>query len=148
MRKFLFVFLFVLGFASLSFAQSKAQSYINKQLKTDPIFKNAIIGILAIDENGNKVAEWNSNLPMLTASTMKTISTGVGLNVLGKDFKYTTKVAYTGTIKDNVLDGDIIIIGGGDPTLGSSDTVAFAIDSIFGVWTKAIRDLGIKSREI
>ena len=147
MRKFLFAFLFVLGFASAAMAQSKAQNYINKQLKTDPLFKNAIIGILAIDENGNKVAEWNSNLPMLTASTMKTISTGVGLNVLGKDFKYTTKVAYTGTIKDNVLDGNIIIIGGGDPTLGSADTVAFAIDSIFGVWTKAIKDLGINKIE-
>ena len=102
---------------------------------------------MAVDENGNKVAEWNSNLPMLTASTMKTISTGVGLNVLGKDFKYTTKVAYTGSIKDNVLDGNIIIIGGGDPTLGSADTVAFAIDSIFGVWTKAIKDLGINKIE-
>ena len=129
--------------ATSVFAQSKAQNYINKEMKTDPFFQNAIIGILAIDENGNKVAEWNSNLPMLTASTMKTITTGVGLNTLGKDFRFTTRIAYTGNIKDNILDGDIIIIGGGDPTLGSSDTVAFAIDSIFGVWTKAIKDLGI-----
>ena len=141
MKKFLFVFLLLSSFATAAFAQSKAQNYIDKELKTDPFFKNAIIGILAVDQNGNKVAEWNSNLPMLTASTMKTITTGVGLNALGKDFKYTTRIAYTGKIADNILDGDIIIIGGGDPTLGSSDTLAFAIDSIFGVWTKAIKDL-------
>ena len=143
MKKRLFAFLMLCCFATAAFAQSKAQNYINKEMKTDPLFQNAIIGILAIDENGNKVAEWNSNLPMLTASTMKTITTGVGLNKLGKDFRFTTRIAYTGNINDNVLDGDIIIIGGGDPTLGSSDTVAFAIDSIFGVWTKAIKDLGI-----
>ncbi len=143
MKKILFAITLLMCLAQFGYAQSKAQNYINKEMKTDPLFKNAIIGILAIDENGNKVAEWNSNLPMLTASTMKTITTGVGLHKLGKDFRYTTRIAYTGTIKENVLDGDIIIIGGGDPTLGSSDTVAFAIDSIFGVWTKAIKDLGI-----
>ena len=133
----------LLGLTSVGFAQTKAQNYINKELKTDSLFRNAIIGILAVDDNGKVVAEWNSNMPMLTASTMKTISTGVGLAYLGKDFKYSTKIAYTGDIKDNVLDGNIYIIGGGDPTLGSKDTVAFAIDSIFGVWTDAIKSLGI-----
>jgi len=147
MKKILFSLLMVLGFVSYGFAQGGAQAYINKHMKTDPNFKNAIIGILAVDEKGNTIAEWNSNLPMLTASTMKTITTGVGLHALGKDFKYKTQVAYTGQIKDNVLNGDIVIIGGGDPTLGSADTIAFSIDSIFGVWTKAIKNLGIERIE-
>ncbi len=147
MKKILFSLLLVLGFAAYGFAQGGAQNYINKHLKTDPNFKNAVIAILAVDEKGNTIAQWNSEMPLLTASTMKTISTGVGLEVLGKDFRYTTKVAYTGDIKDGVLKGDVVIIGGGDPTLGSTDTVAFAIDSIFGVWTKAIKDLGISRIE-
>ena len=147
MKKILLSILLVFGFVSYGFAQGGAQAYINKNLKTDPNFKNAIIGILAIDQHGNTVAEWNSNMPMLTASTMKTISTGAGLHALGKDFKYTTKVAYTGEIKDGVLNGNIVIIGGGDPTLGSKDTVAYAIDSIFGVWTDAIKALGITKVE-
>lgn len=143
MKKVLFSIILFLGFVAYGFAQGGAQNYINKHIKTDPNFKNAVIAILAVDEKGNTVAEWNSNMPLLTASTMKTISTGVGLHALGKDFKYTTKVAYTGDIKDGVLNGDIVIIGGGDPTLGSTDTLAYPIDSIFGVWTKAIKDLGI-----
>ncbi len=143
MKKIFFTLLLVLGFVSYGFAQGGAQAYINKHMKTDPNFKNAIIGILAVDEKGNTIAEWNSNLPMLTASTMKTITTGVGLHALGKDFKYKTQVAYTGEVKDGVLDGNIVIIGGGDPTLGSADTLAFPIDSIFGVWVKAIKDMGI-----
>ena len=143
MKKILFSVLMVSVFAVCGFAQGGAQNYINKHMKTDPNFRNAVIAILAVDEKGNTIAEWNPEMPLLTASTMKTISTGVGLHALGKDFKYKTQVAYTGEIKDGVLNGDIIIIGGGDPTLGSTDTIAFSIDSIFGVWTKGIKDAGI-----
>lgn len=147
MKQILVTMLVVLGLTTTAAAQGKQyknpQDFINKEMKTDPMFQNAIIGILAVDDNGKVIAEWNSNMPMLTASTMKTISTGVGLAYLGKDFKFSTKIAYTGEIKDNTLEGDLHIIGGGDPTLGSKDTVAFAIDSIFGVWTAAIKNLGI-----
>ena len=147
MRKILFTFLMVLGFAGYAFAQGGAQSYINKHLKTDPNFRNAVIAICAVDEKGNTIAQWNSEMPLLTASTMKTISTGAGLHALGKDFKYKTQVAYTGQIKDGVLHGDVVIIGGGDPTLGSSDTLAYSIDSIFGVWAQGLKAAGIQKVE-
>ena len=123
---------------------SPAQLFINNTLKNDPNLSNAVVGICAIDENGNRVAEWNSNMPLLTASTMKTVTTGLALITLGPDYKFSTKVGYTGTITDGVLKGDIHIIGGGDPTLGSRDTVAFAIDSIFCEWADAILSAGIK----
>ena len=147
MRKILFTFLMVLGLAGYAFAQGGAQNYINKHLKTDPNFKNAVIAILAVDEKGNTVAQWNPEMPLLTASTMKTISTGAGLHALGKDFKYKTQIAYTGEIKDGILHGDVVIIGGGDPTLGSTDTLAYSIDSIFGVWAQGLKDAGIKRVE-
>lgn len=124
--------------------KTSVQQYINSELKTDPYFKRAVIGILAVDDNDRVVAEWNSNYPLLTASTLKTVTTGLGLAYLGPDYKYKTQIAYNGKIKNGVLNGDLHIIGGGDPTLGSKDTVAFAIDSIFGVWTSAIKAAGIR----
>lgn len=124
--------------------ESNAQKFIDTQLKTDPLFTNAIVGICAVDADGDVVAQWNSNFPMLTASTLKTVTTGLGLAYLGADYRYTTRIAYTGNIQDSVLLGNIYIVGGGDPTLGSKDTVAFAIDSIFGIWTGAIKNCGIK----
>ena len=36
------------------------------------------------------------------------------------------------------------IIGGADPTLGSLDTIAVPIDSVFGVWADALESAGIK----
>ncbi len=120
------------------------QRFIDNELKTDSLFMNAIAGICAVDKNDNVIAQWNPDFPMLTASTLKTVTTGLGLVYLGPDFRYSTRIAYTGEIKDSVLTGNLYIVGGGDPTLGSRDTVAFSIDSIFGVWTNAVKNCGIK----
>lgn len=137
----------LLALCALAFAgygQEPAQEYIERQLKTDSLFNNAIVGIMAVNADGKVIAEWNSNLPMLTASTMKSITTGVALNLLGPHFKFSTKVAYSGEITEGVLNGNIYIIGGGDPTLGSSDKVAFNIDSIFGIWCNGLKNAGIR----
>lgn len=132
------------GYSSDKKVKTNVQKYINTQLKTDSLFKNAVVGILAINSKGEIIGEWNSNFPLLTASTMKTITTGIGLYYLGTDYKFSTRIAYNGTISNGTLDGDIIIEGGGDPTLGSRDTLAYPIDSIFGIWSSAITDAGIK----
>ena len=129
---------------NLSAQNTSAQRFIDKTLKTDPVYKTAVVGILAVDDNDKVVAQWNKNFPLLTASTLKTVTTGVAMAYLGPDYKYKTQIAYSGEIKDGALNGNIHIIGGGDPTLGSQDTVAFAIDSIFGVWANAIKSAGIK----
>ena len=128
----------------LSFGQNKVQAYIDSQMKTDPELQNAIVGILAVDRNGNQIAAWNPDMPLLTASTMKTITTGLGYEVLGPDFRFATRIAYDGKIKDGVLNGNLYIVGGADPTLASRDTIAFPIDSIFGVWAQAVKDAGIR----
>ena len=135
---------FATAASASSKVKSSVQNYINGTMQTDRLWKNAVIAIKAVDDKGRVIAEWNPDYPILTASTMKTVTTGTGLNYLGEDFKFETKVAYTGTISNGTLQGDLFIIGGGDPTLGSSDTVAFPIDSIFGVWRDAVANAGIK----
>lgn len=130
--------------SALCFGQNKVQSYIDTKMKTDPELKNAIVGIYAVDKNGNQIAAWNPDMPLLTASTMKTITTGLGYEVLGPDYRFSTRLAYDGKIKDGVLEGDLYIVGGADPTLASRDTIAFPIDSIFGIWADAVKKAGIR----
>lgn len=146
----LFAVVFIASSAAFSFAAGGnfgPQKYIDSKLKTNSDWQNAVVGILAIDQNGDKIAEWNSNLPLLTASNMKTITTGLGLVCLGENYRFTTKIAYSGSIKNGVLHGNLYIIGGGDPTLGSSDKAAFRTDSIFGVWADALKSLGVNRIE-
>ena len=125
-------------------AQNNVQNYVNNTLKTDPLLKNAAVALLVEGGRGQTVAWWNADLPLLSASTMKTITTGVALEVLGPDFRFETKIAQAGSIDDDgVLHGDIYIIGGGDPTLASHNDIANPVDEVFAEWTAALRNAGI-----
>jgi len=112
-------------------------------MKSDTLFTNSVTGIMVMDSKGKTIAQWNPDSPLLTASTMKTISTGLALKVLGPDFRFKTRIGYSGKIENGILDGDLYIIGGGDPTLGSKDTVAIPIEKVFGEWCDAIAAAGI-----
>lgn len=147
MKKHIFLafFLLFLSISSQNIAQnrSKIRKNINFLIK-EQTYKNAVIAILVADDKGKTVASLNPDMPLLTASTMKTITTGLALNLFGPDYRFKTGVAYSGTISDSVLYGNIIIKGGGDPTLGSRDTVAYPIENIFSEWLGFIKKAGIK----
>ena len=128
----------------MGFGQNRVQDYINQQMKTDSLLINAVVGIVAVDQAGREIASWNPDMPLLTASTMKTITTGLGYEVLGPGYRFSTRVAYDGRIENGILNGNLYIVGGADPTLGSRDTIAFPIDSIFGIWAQAVKDAGIR----
>ena len=142
MKKYLLLGLLLLPLALAG--QNRVQRYIDQRMKTDSLLINAVVGILAVDENGQEIAAWNPDMPLLTASTMKTITTGLGYEILGPDYRFSTRIAYDGWIEKGILHGNLYIVGGADPTLGSRDTIAFPIDSIFGIWAQAMKDAGIR----
>ena len=126
-------------------AQSNnVQKFINKELKTDSLFCNAVVGIYAENDKGKCVAQWNPDLPLLTASTMKTITTGAAMDILGSDFRYKTVLAWSGEVTDSILNGNIYIIGGGDPTFGAELSLATPVSEIFSKWKNSITALGVK----
>lgn len=73
---------------------------------------NASSGEIVSNENGDDL--------LVPASIQKVILASIALSDLGADFRFETQIAYSGSIdKEGVLRGDIIIRGGGDPTLAS-----------------------------
>ena len=104
------------------FAQSeKLQTRINASVASSA-FKYANIGVAVIDiETGKTLAGINQNKVLVPASAQKVITTFAALELLGDDFEYVTKIAHDGRIQaDGTLEGNLYIIGSGDPTLGSS----------------------------
>ena len=77
----------------------------------DPAFSQAVIGICARTLDGDEIADINAEMMMLPASNMKLISTGAALVKLGKDYRYSTDIAYDGVIQDGILHGNLYIIG-------------------------------------
>ena len=70
---------------------------------------------LAID--GQRVAARNETLSLSPASNVKIVTAAVALEVLGPGFTYSTKVV--GVLTDGVVQGDLYLVGGGDPVLAS-----------------------------
>ncbi len=127
-------------------AQNAVQAYVD-QLKTTEELKEAVWGIKAVKLSGEVVAEYNGGTRMVPASNMKLITTGVALNELGADFRFRTRIAYSGEINEGVLNGDLYVVGGGDPTIGDRDSVAVALQATFSEWEKIIRGAGIERIE-
>jgi serine-type D-Ala-D-Ala carboxypeptidase/endopeptidase (penicillin-binding protein 4) len=74
---------------------------------------------LALAIDGQQVVAKNDVLPLVPASNLKIITAAVALDVLGPGFTYSTKVV--GTLgAGGVVDGDLYLIGGGDPVLAST----------------------------
>lgn len=76
--------------------------------------------VLIVDlHNGKVVDEYNADTPLVPASINKVVTIATTLAKTGLDYRYKTKVYLGGKVSDGVLDGNLIIEGGGDPTLGT-----------------------------
>ena len=60
----------------------------------------------------------NERKSFAPASNLKLITTGLALQEFGANHRFKTSLQYSGSIRDSVLYGNIIVIGGGDPTTG------------------------------
>jgi serine-type D-Ala-D-Ala carboxypeptidase/endopeptidase (penicillin-binding protein 4) len=59
----------------------------------------------------------NDAAPMSPASTMKLVTTYAALELLGPAYRWRTESFAAGPLHDDVLEGDLVIRGGGDPKL-------------------------------
>lgn len=110
----------------------------------DPALGEAVMSICAIKGDGKVLVDIDADNMVIPASNMKLITTGAALHFFGPDHHFETKIGYDGQIKDGVLHGDLYIIGGGDPTTASKDSIADALETTFGQWEKMVREAGIR----
>jgi D-alanyl-D-alanine carboxypeptidase/D-alanyl-D-alanine-endopeptidase (penicillin-binding protein 4) len=68
-------------------------------------------------DSGEVIVAWHADEPRNPASTMKLLTTLVGLAVLGPTYQWETEVYALGDITDGKLDGDLLLRGKGDPFL-------------------------------
>ena len=92
-----------------------------KKLQNEADFKNATLGFSLKSLSQEKpLVDVNASKSMAVASNAKIVTTSTALAILGEDYTYKTILEYTGKIDaTGMLDGDLIIRGSGDPSLGS-----------------------------
>jgi len=95
-------------------------------------------------DNGIISVEYNSLKSLVPASVMKLITSAAALELLGPEYTFKTTLGYSGSInkKSGKLTGNIIIMGGGDPTLGSKNFADYNKDFVLN-WGSEIRKQGV-----
>lgn len=93
----------------------------------DPALKNGLQGVVVRSLATNQTLyEHNPDKLMMPASNFKLLVSATALERLGPDYTFATEVYTTGRLNNGVLDGHIIIKGGGDPVLVTNDLTDLA----------------------
>ncbi|MDR2383796.1 MAG: D-alanyl-D-alanine carboxypeptidase/D-alanyl-D-alanine-endopeptidase [Prevotellaceae bacterium] len=143
--------IFLLAFFALSkdiTSQISAEKRLFDCVNTiinDKNLKGAFFGVKLVDcGTGKIIFEHNPELKMIPASIQKVITTGTGFSRLGDAYTFKTSVYRDGTIvADSVLNGNLYIAGGGDPSLGSENFPESASETVFNKITCGLKNAGI-----
>src|SRR5699024_10651443 len=82
---------------------------------------NAQVTALVVDlDDKNVIAALNPDLRLTPASVSKLYAAAGALQSFGPDHRFTTRFATDGKVNGNVLWGDLVFVGGGDPTLDTA----------------------------
>jgi len=140
------------GFFISGIPDSGLQKEIS-QLNADTVLTHGDWGFCVMTaDSGKLIASHNMQQSLIPASTLKILTTGAAIGLLGPDYKYQTKIEYDGIYDsiNGVLKGNLYIHGSGDPTLNSKlfptrgDTISLFQSLPFRLSFKGIK----KSKEI
>jgi D-alanyl-D-alanine carboxypeptidase/D-alanyl-D-alanine-endopeptidase (penicillin-binding protein 4) len=91
---------------------------------------------------GDPVYTENAQKLMMPASALKIVTLAAAAERLGWEYSYETRLVADGRIADGVLNGDLVAVGTGDPTIDDWDGAA---TRLFGDWAEQLKARGVRS---
>ena len=143
LRTFLIIF-----FTSITLYSSSQDRSFETFLSDSSMSHASISFYIADADNGKIVKDYNSLKSLTAASVMKLITSAAALELLGPAYTFKTIIGYSGSInkQSGILTGNILIKGGGDPTLGSNNFPEYNQNFITN-WVTEIKRIGITAIE-
>lgn len=99
-------------------AAAALANLINARL-ADPRLAGTTVGLSVWVEGLGEVAGHNADLPLTPASNQKLFTAMGVLSLIPQTERLVTEVRATGTQEGRALNGDLFLVGGGDPTLNA-----------------------------
>jgi len=139
-----FLILFINNVSAQALEQRIASAFRKFASDKQLTFGTASLTVLNA-ETGEIVFSENGNTGLASASTLKTITSATAYHLLGNNFTWETTLGYTGSIsEDGILNGDLVIAGSGDPSLGSDRYDQSKSETLLTRWVDAVKNAGIK----
>jgi serine-type D-Ala-D-Ala carboxypeptidase/endopeptidase (penicillin-binding protein 4) len=82
-----------------------------------PEFANGHWGVLVVDTRGDTLYSHNAGKLFMPASNQKILTSAVAWRQLGPDYRYRTSFVAHGAVEGGVLNGDLGVVGRGDPSI-------------------------------
>jgi PBP4 family serine-type D-alanyl-D-alanine carboxypeptidase len=123
LRKFPFLLSIILFVVQVFDASAGSLETRLEKIMSRPEFRHATFGIhfLSIEKKQTLYA-LNADKFFIPASTTKLITAGSALEILGPEYRFHTRIYRTGAITNGTLQGDLVLVAGGDPNLSSRVT--------------------------
>ena len=135
------LFLIVSFYSGILFSQDKIQEILNNEH-----LKTASVALSVYDLTSKKtIYSYNENKSLRPASNLKLLSTAAILETLGADYRFKTLLENSGTISESRLNGNLYVIGGGDPSLGSYRFNKENPTKFIDEWIKTLQEKNIKT---
>ena len=99
-----------------------------ERARREPGLEGAAVGLCILDATGKTVFSHQADTAYIPASSLKTLTTATALELLGQDFRFETRLLATAPPTEGVLQGDLILQGGGDPLLSLRDLARLAAE--------------------
>lgn len=129
MKRIIWLWVYWIGLIAGASAQTLVEK-IDALLTSESVLKTSEVGIAVYDLTADKpVYHYQADKLYHPASIEKVITSVTALAQLGGAYRYQTRLAYTGTIADGTLEGDLYVIGGFDPEFMEQD-MKLLMDSI------------------
>ncbi|MBC5806696.1 MAG: D-alanyl-D-alanine carboxypeptidase/D-alanyl-D-alanine endopeptidase [Candidatus Eremiobacter antarcticus] len=85
-------------------------------------FPPSTTGVTVADaRTGKQLYSRNARVALVPGSTVKLIVAAAALDALGSGYRFKTSIVTNGELRDGTLQGNIWLVGGGDPVLTSDD---------------------------
>ena len=112
-------------------------------LTSQPVFRNAQWGVLIVNpRTGDTLYSKNAGKLFMPASNMKIVTSAAALTLLGPEYHYRTTFLTDGEVRDSLLDGSLLVIGRGDPTV--SDRMRGTATTVMDALADSLRAHGIR----
>ena len=121
MRQALLLFAFWACLTVSAGAQTLAEK-LDALVSTAAVLQTSEVGICVYDlTTGIPIYRYQADKLYRPASIEKIVTAVTALSELGKDYPYQTRLAYTGSIEEGRLKGDVYVVGGFDSEFMESD---------------------------